>query len=117
MKSIILGMISPGSGDILIGNFPVNRTGMIHVRQRCDNCEKHIVKVAQSVEGVLNAEWNKKSNVLIVEFDSQKTNLKKIELAIAEEGHDTPNYKGTIKYYAHIPACCQYHLQWNKERS
>jgi len=116
MKSIILGMISPRSGDILIGNFPVNRTGMIHVRQRCDNCEKHIVKVAESVDGVIKAEWNKKSNVLIVEFDSRETNLKKIEFAIAEEGHDTPNYKGNIKYYAQIPPCCQYHLQLNNKK-
>ena len=115
MKSKILGMIPMDKGDILIGEFLGVRTGMIHVRQICNNCDKHIVKTAKSVDGVKKAEWNKNSNVLIVEYDAQKTSLKAIEFEIAKAGHDTPNHKGNIKYYSHIPKCCQYHEELNNE--
>lgn len=114
MKSIILGMIFSDKGDVPIGRFPVNRTGMIQVRQRCDNCEKHIEMVAKTVDGVKKAEWNKNSNVLIVDFDSQTTNVNKIEMTIAEAGHDTSNYKGNIKFYAQMPPCCKYREELNE---
>jgi copper chaperone CopZ len=115
MKSIILGMISTDKGDIPIGEISDARTGMIHVRQRCSGCDKHIVKTAKSIEGVKNAKWNRDSNVLVVEFDAQKTSLRVIEMKIAEAGHDTPNHRGSIKYYSHIPKCCQYHEELGNE--
>ena len=108
MKSIILGMIDPYKRNMTVGGFPDFRTGMIHVRKTCNSCEKHIVSAAKSVEGVKKADWSKNSNVLVVEYDPQKTSLSKIECTIAEAGHDTPNYKGIIKYYNYMPKCCQY---------
>lgn len=116
MKSIILGMISSNKENIPIGEFLGNRTGMIHIRQRCSGCDKHIVKIARSVEGVKRAVWNKNSNVLKVEFDSPKTSLSAIELAIAEAGHDTPNYRRNIKFYTQMSPCCQYREELNDKR-
>jgi copper chaperone CopZ len=99
----------------ITGKFPGDRTGKIQLTQRCSNCDRHIVKTAKLVDGVIKAKWNTNSNVLIVKFDDRKTSLKAIEWEIAEAGHDTPSYKGNIKFYSHIPKCCQYHDELNNE--
>jgi copper chaperone CopZ len=79
----------------------------IKVGQKCENCSKHIVKTAMKVEGVKHAEWDNSQEVLNVEYNSAKTSLKLIELAIADAGHDTPNFKGRNHYYSLMPQCCQ----------
>ncbi len=108
MKSKIFGMIPKDMGDLPTNKFSGLRTGVIQVRQRCNSCNKYIVKTALSVVGVKKAEWNNDSNVLLVEFDAQKTNLNTVELEIVEAGYETPNHRGNIKYYSQIPNCCQY---------
>ncbi len=97
------------------GSFPGESIGMIKVKQRCESCDKHILKTAKSVNGVKMANWSIDSSVLIVEFDERKTSLNIIEWEIAEAGHDTPRHKGNIKYYSLIPKCCQYHEELNRE--
>jgi copper chaperone CopZ len=58
-----------------------------------EECKAHIEKAAKSVEGVSQAEWNDETQELAVVFDDSKTNLDKIETAVANSGHDTPNHE------------------------
>ncbi|HEY9116103.1 MAG TPA: efflux RND transporter periplasmic adaptor subunit, partial [Bacteroidales bacterium] len=74
----------------------------------CGMCETRIEKAAKSVQGVETAAWDKKTKMLEVTFDDSKTDADKIELAIAEVGHDTDKHKAKDSVYDELPGCCQY---------
>lgn len=74
----------------------------------CGMCENRIEKAAKSVEGVSVADWNKKTQMIDVTFDSKKTDVMKIQKAIAAVGHDTEAVKADDKVYNALPGCCKY---------
>ncbi len=78
------------------------------VSGNCGMCEKRIEKAAKSVEGVSLADWDKKSKLISVTFDDQKTDADKVQQAIAKVGHDTPKHKASDEVYNELPGCCQY---------
>lgn len=88
--------------------FAENKTEKIEVKGNCEMCEARIEKAAKSVEGVSKADWNKETKQLEVVFDDSKTKLDKIEVAIANVGHDTPHHKATDSVYNELPGCCKY---------
>ncbi len=81
----------------------------------CGSCDKHIENTTNSIEGVFKAKWNDRTQMLQVEYDSGKTDLKKIERAIADAGHDTMHYKKQLKFYTDMPECCQYRQSLQNE--
>ncbi len=83
-------------------------TAKIQVGRKCENCANHILQTALLVIGVIKAEWDIIADILIVEFDTSKTNSKIIELSIADAGHDTPNFKGKNNFYTLMPQCCEF---------
>jgi hypothetical protein len=80
----------------------------LKVGQKCDDCTKHIVQTTQLLNGVIQAKWDNISGMLLVEYNPDKISLKRIELAISEAGHDTPNFTGKNNYYSLMPQCCQF---------
>lgn len=88
--------------------FAGNKTEKFEVKGVCELCEKRIEKAALSVEGVLKADWNKETKIIEVIFIDTKTDLLKIETAIAKVGHNTPNVKATEEVFRKLPGCCQY---------
>jgi len=86
----------------------VAKTEKIKVYGNCGQCKTRIEKAAKSVDGVSQATWNEKNEILTVTFDSAKTTTMKIEDAIAKVGHDTENMKATDKAYNALPGCCKY---------
>ena len=88
--------------------FAGNKTEKIEVKGNCGMCEKRIEKAASAVEGVSKADWNKDTKQLEVTFDDAKTNMDKIEVAVAKVGHDTPHHKATTEVYDKLPGCCKY---------
>lgn len=74
----------------------------------CGMCEKRIEKAAKSVDGVMTAQWDKKTEMIEVSFDAAKTDVKKIHMAIADIGHDTDMYKAKDETYKSLPSCCRY---------
>lgn len=84
------------------------KTDTIIVKGNCGMCEKRIETAAKSVKGVASADWNKNTKKLSVTYDEAKTDLDKIEKAIANAGHDTDNYKADDKIYQALPSCCHY---------
>jgi len=88
--------------------FAGNKTEKIEVKGNCGMCETRIEKAAKSVDGVSKADWNKETKQLELVFDDTKTDLDKIEDAIAKVGHDTPNHKAADEVYKKLPSCCLY---------
>lgn len=90
------------------------KTEQFDVKGNCSMCENRIEKAAQSVKGVVKADWNMKTSLIDVTFDPSKTNVDKIQSAIAGAGHDTPLYKAKDEVYNRLPACCKYDRAGNK---
>ena len=88
--------------------FAGNKTEKIEVKGNCGMCEKRIEKAALSVDGVSKADWNKETKQMELVFDDTKTDLDKVEVAIAKVGHDTPKHKASTEVYDKLPECCKY---------
>lgn len=84
------------------------KTEKIKVYGSCGMCETRIDKAAKSVEGVSKASWDKGTMTLEVTYDPAKTNVEKIQTAVAKVGHDTDGVKADDKTYAGLPKCCKY---------
>ena len=84
------------------------KTEEFKVYGNCGMCESRIEKAATSVKGVTSADWDKESKMMVVTFDEAKTDLKQIQTAIADKGHDTGDYRADAKTYDKLPGCCQY---------
>ena len=78
------------------------------VRGNCGMCETTIEKAAKSVEGVSDADWDKESKIISVNFDKNKTSLDDIHKAIAKSGYDTERMKAEDSDYNNLHGCCQY---------
>jgi periplasmic mercuric ion binding protein len=83
------------------------KTETFKVWGKCDMCKNRIEKTAK-VEGVTNADWNIKTSMLSVTFDSAKTNVDALSKKLALVGHDTEKYKADDKVYNALPGCCHY---------
>ncbi len=88
--------------------FAANKTEKFNVKGNCGSCENRIETAAKSVKGVSSAKWNQETKVLEVTFDDAVTDLKKVEMAVAKSGHDTPLFKASDDTYKSLPGCCKY---------
>lgn len=83
------------------------KTETIKVSGNCGSCKDRIEKAAK-LPGVSKADWNAKTKLLTVCYDSKKVTIDAIQKSIAVAGHDTPKYKTPDKVYKALPACCKY---------
>ncbi|MEN8250643.1 MAG: heavy-metal-associated domain-containing protein [Bacteroidota bacterium] len=74
----------------------------------CGMCEKRIEKAATELDGIVSADWDKESKMILVSFDADKVSLEDIHKAIAKVGHDTDDEKADDEVYNGLPGCCQY---------
>ena len=85
------------------------------VAGNCGMCKNHIETAANSVEGVSSAEWNRETKLLEVSYDSNRVNIHKIHMAVAEAGHDTKMLNANDEAYNNLPECCKYERLNGKE--
>ena len=107
MKTKVLSLV----GLFLLGAITVfaeGKTEEFKVYGNCGMCEKRIETAAKSIDGVTKAEWNSKTEMIEVSFDDSKTDIDKIQLAIAKVGHDTDAHKADDKVYKNLHGCCKY---------
>ena len=84
------------------------KTEKFEVAGNCGMCETRIEKAANSVEGVSSADWDKETKMLEVSFNSEKSDVHKVHLAVAKVGHDTKMHKASDEVYDGLPGCCKY---------
>ena len=85
-----------------------NKTESFKVYGNCEMCKARIEKAAKSVDGVSVADWNVETKMIALTFDDSKTDVHKVQEAIAKVGHDTDMHKATDEAYNKIAACCKY---------
>jgi len=107
MKTKVLSLV----GLFLLGAMSVfgqSTTEKFKVYGNCGMCEKRIETAAKSVDGVSKAEWDSKTEIIEVKMDESKTDVDKVQLAIAKVGHDTDAHKADDKTYNALHGCCKY---------
>ena len=82
-------------------------TTTISVKGNCDMCKERIENAAD-IKGVKNSNWNEKSKIITVTYDSKKVTVEQIEKAIAKAGYETANEKADSNAYNKLPSCCKY---------
>lgn len=88
--------------------FAANKSESFKVYGNCEMCKARIEKAAKSVDGVSAADWNVETKMLALTFDDSKTDVHKVQGAIAKVGHDTDMHRATDEAYNKISGCCKY---------
>lgn len=107
MKTKVLSLVAL----FMFGAFAVfagNKTEKVKVFGNCDMCKTRIEKAAKAVDGVTMVNWDKKTKMMDLTFDDSKTDVHKVEMAIANAGHDTEMHRATDETYSKLPGCCKY---------
>ena len=73
----------------------------------CNSCVNTVTKAIKKVQGVKSTQVDLKKKTATVSFASAKTNLSKIELAIANAGYDANKTKRNPEAYEKLDACCK----------
>ena len=108
MKTRILGLAVLLAVSITTLMAQTEKKEEFEVGGKCGMCKTRIEKAAKSVDGVSTAEWDKESKLIKVSFDSDKTDIHKVHMAIAKVGHDTKMHKASDEVYDNLPGCCKY---------
>lgn len=82
-------------------------TATLSVKGNCDMCKKRIENAAD-IKGVKNCDWDEKTKIASITYNSEKTSMVEIEQAIAKKGYDTEGAKADEVAYNKLPKCCQY---------
>ena len=83
------------------------KTETIQVWGTCEQCKQRIESTLIKY-GVYKADWDIKTNMLTVSYDSIKLSILKIEKKLASVGHDTETFKADDRVYENLPGCCHY---------
>jgi mercuric ion binding protein len=104
MKAFILAiaMLIPVMG------MAAEQTISFDVAGNCNSCRKKIVKAAEKVDGVEEADWDSKTKKFTATFDDEVASKATIVKAILKAGYDVGDQKADDKAYSRLPDCCQY---------
>jgi hypothetical protein len=83
------------------------KSEVLKVSGNCEMCKARIEKAAMMV-GVSRAEWEPKTRVLSLTYDSAKTNIGLIAKGVAAAGHDNGMVRAADSTYNILPGCCKY---------
>ncbi len=107
MKTKVLSLVT----IFLLGSmvvFAKDKSEKFLVNGKCEMCEKRVEMAALSIDGVSKADWNKETKMMEVTLNDSKTDVHKVEMAIAKVGHDTKMHKASDESYDALPSCCKY---------
>jgi len=83
------------------------KSDTLMVYGNCGMCKQTIEK-SLSVEGVYTADWNKKTKILSVSYDSLIISKSTIATHVANAGYDNELVKAKDDVYDKLHSCCQY---------
>ncbi len=83
------------------------KTDTFKVWGNCGMCKKTIEK-SLKVDGVFDADWDRKTKMITVAYDPNKISLDAIKKRIADAGYDNDGYKADTADYEDLHSCCKY---------
>ena len=78
------------------------------VKGNCGMCKKTIETAANSLNGVIKADWDVQTKQVSLVYDSQIIDLMSIHQAIANSGYGTELVENDMDSYENLPLCCKY---------
>ena len=78
------------------------------VKGNCGMCKETIESAANSLDGVINADWDVQTKQLSLVYDSQTIDLLSVHQAIANSGYGTELVDYDMDKYENLPFCCKY---------
>ncbi len=97
-----LSIVSCQPGDS--GNY---QQANFKVWGNCEMCKETIEKSMKEIPGIKSADWDVKSKMMNVKYDSTVT-VSAIHKKIASVGYDTELERGDDNVYKELHHCCQY---------
>lgn len=94
------------SGDIAAQNNSIT-TIFLKVSGNCGMCKERIEEAAKG-KGVKQASWDPVTKLLTLTYDSVQTRVEKVQIRIADAGHDNDYKKARTDVYSALPECCLY---------
>jgi copper chaperone CopZ len=85
----------------------MDQTVSFKVSGICGDCKARIESTALDVKGVKKAEWDQRTDVLVL-VGSSKMDKQKVANALAKAGHKSELAAADPQGYANLPKCCQY---------
>jgi len=92
----------------------VVRKDSVKVWGECGMCKKKIEKAAVEA-GATAASWNTETKVLQLSYKNDKTDMVKIQQAIAASGYDTKDFTADNEAYNKLHECCKYERKSPKQ--
>ncbi len=92
------------------------KTETFKVYGNCSMCKKTIENTVKQNKNALGI-WNSKSQMLIITYDSIKTNADEILKRIANVGYDNEKYLAADEVYNNLHTCCQYNRKFVTKNS
>ncbi|MDZ4751617.1 MAG: heavy-metal-associated domain-containing protein [Flavobacteriales bacterium] len=86
---------------------PKTITTQFSVASVCGQCEETIER-AMDVKGVVAADYNLETKILVVTFKTNKISETKLHELINEVGYDTELSTATDEQYSKVHHCCKY---------
>lgn len=82
-------------------------TVFLKVAGNCEMCKERIETAAKG-RGVKQASWDPETKLLTLTYDSLQTRVEKVQIRIADAGHDNDYKKARNEIYTALPECCLY---------
>ena len=79
----------------------------INTSAECGTCEKILEDHLNYVKGILYADLDVETKVLVVKYNAKKTSLEKIKEEISHLGYDADEVKANAVKQNSLPKCCQ----------
>ena len=92
------------------------KTESYKVYGNCSMCKKTIETTVKQNKDALGI-WNSKTQMLILTYDSTKTNSDEILKRIANVGYDNDKYLAADEVYNNLHTCCQYNRKFVSKNS
>jgi copper chaperone CopZ len=83
------------------------KTETYKVWGNCGMCQETIEKAVKQ-KNIAKGKWNQTTKMIVITYDSTKTNADEILKRIAQVGYDNDKYTAPNEAYNKRPQCCQY---------
>ena len=83
------------------------RVASVMVNGNCSMCEETIEEAVPD-DGAAKVEWDRKTRIAQITFDSTRTTLDAVLERVAQAGYDNERWTAPDAAYDKLPHCCHY---------
>lgn len=116
IKNLVYAFIAMVITGNVHAQFPNTKTTQLRISGNCEMCKSTIEK-SGSRKGEAKVEWDKKSKIATITYDSLKQTSNDILKRIALAGYDNEKFLAPDAAYSKLPDCCKYERSLKRDRA